>query len=120
MCLSEETRERWVCLRGEGRLASVYSCSLHRLAPHAIQQGSRAQEREGGRVIKFSHNWKLDSSHNTHYRLVNIILIHLLEDPLEARFVNALPTHPHINKETLPVYFIALNDALAQAVAYVN
>lgn len=107
-------------LGGEGRLASVYSCSLHRLAPHAIQQGSRAREREGGRVIKFSHNWKLDSSHNTHYRLVNIILIHLLEDPLEVRFVNALPTLPHINKETLPVYFIALNGALAQAEAYLN
>lgn len=100
-------------LGGEGRLASVYSCALHRLAPHAIQQGSREREREAGRVIKFSHNWKLDSSHNTHYRLVNIILIHLLEDPLEARFVNALPTLPHINKETLPVYFITLNGALA-------
>jgi len=82
-----------VCLRkggGGGGLAYVYSCSLHRLAPHAIQQGSRAG-REGGKVIKFNHNWKLDSSHNTHYRIVNIILIHLQKDPLEATFVHALP-----------------------------
>lgn len=81
---------------GWGGLACVYSCSLHRLAPHAIQQGSRAgRGREGGKVIKFSHNWKLDSSHNIHYRIANIILIHLQEVPLEATFVHALP-HSHI------------------------
>lgn len=93
---------------GEGRLASVYSCSLHRLAPHAIQQGSRAGRGRGGEVIKFSHNWKLDSSHNTHYRIVNIILIHLLEDPLEATFVHALPHSLILTTLYAPVYLMTL------------
>lgn len=65
--------------------------------------GIQSGEGEGGKVIKFSHNWKLDSSHNTHYRIVNIILIHLLEDPLEATFVHALPHSLILTNRDCPV-----------------
>lgn len=68
-----------------------------------IQSGERERGREGGKVIKFSHNWKLDSSHNTHYRIVNIILIHLQEDPLEATFVHALPHSLKLTNRQCPV-----------------
>lgn len=78
-----------------------------------IQSGERERGREGGKVIKFSHNWKLDSSHNTHYRIVNIILIHLQEDPLEATFEHTLPHSLILTNRHCPVRACLLNDALA-------